>query len=130
MVETPNERRKRLQRERQQRYHDIEHSGSSRKRIRVSNNAANILTSSSLSSFVSTIENRPIPSLNPGPPVPILKAQVYPLRLTRHNLGNMDQRCRYCGALLWIDERKAGTSMRSPIFTTCCAEGKTILPSF
>ncbi|CAG8577889.1 72_t:CDS:2 [Gigaspora rosea] len=79
MVETPNERRKRLQRERQQRYrkqkipttdsgqeqHLEINNNNAGKRIRVSNNAANILTSSSLSSFVSTIENRPIPSLNP-----------------------------------------------------------------
>ncbi|CAG8495302.1 12495_t:CDS:2 [Cetraspora pellucida] len=47
---------------------DIEHSGSSRKRICVSNNTANILTSSSLSFFVSIIENKLIPSLNPALP--------------------------------------------------------------
>ena len=30
--------------------------------------------------------------------------------------------------MLWIDERKAGTSTRSPAFTTCCAKGKVSLP--
>ncbi|CAG8465669.1 4455_t:CDS:2 [Cetraspora pellucida] len=33
----------------------------------------------------------------------------------------------YCGALKWVDERCAGSSKRSPIFSTCCAKEKVLL---
>lgn len=64
-------------------------------------------------------------------PLKTLKARIYPWSsqgLDRHSLGSMNHRCNCCGALLWIDERKTGTSTRSPVSTTCCAKGKVSLP--
>jgi hypothetical protein len=36
--------------------------------------------------------------------------------------------CSSCGALHWIDERLAGTSIVNPKFGTCCHQGKVKLP--
>jgi hypothetical protein len=61
---------------------------------------------------------------------PIPKARVYPwisLGLRRHTLGNMTHKCSECEAMMWLDER-ANKSVRLPVFSTCCAKGKVILP--
>src|SRR5581483_3588942 len=58
------------------------------------------------------------------------KARIYPFisnGLDRHTLGNMEYICCNCGALMWLDE-KVNVSAKSPIFTTCCAKGKVLLP--
>ncbi|CAG8689944.1 17459_t:CDS:1 [Cetraspora pellucida] len=63
--------------------------------------------------------------------VRVSKAQIYPwtsVGLDRHTLGSMKHRCRKCRALLWIDERLLNSSTRSPVFTTCYAGGKILLP--
>jgi hypothetical protein len=45
----------------------------------------------------------------------------------RHILGRADRTCTHCGALHWIEERKAGTAQRSPEFT-CCVNGSVSVP--
>ena len=62
---------------------------------------------------------------------PIPKARVYPwisLGLYHHTLGNMIYKCSECEAMMWLDERITN-SVKLPIFSTCCAKGKVILPS-
>jgi hypothetical protein len=46
----------------------------------------------------------------------------------RHELGRMDQTCIHCGAKFWMEEKINHSSQASPIFTTCCANGKVNLP--
>ena len=61
---------------------------------------------------------------------PVPKARVYPwisLGLHHHTLGNMTYKCSECGAMMWLDER-VNKSVRLPVFSTCCAKGKVILP--
>src|SRR5271156_462579 len=61
---------------------------------------------------------------------PVPKARVYPwisLGLHCHTLGNMTYKCNECGAMMWLDERVT-KSVRLPVFSTCCAKGKVILP--
>ncbi|CAG8841799.1 40444_t:CDS:1, partial [Gigaspora margarita] len=63
--------------------------------------------------------------------IEIPKARVYlwtSYGLQRYTLGSMDPRCSKCGALMWLDERITNKSIRSPIFSTCCANGKVSLP--
>ncbi|CAB4419741.1 unnamed protein product [Rhizophagus irregularis] len=60
----------------------------------------------------------------------ILKARIYPWiqdGLERHTLGNMDHECFNCGAMMWLDER-VNISTKLPVFATCCAKGKILLP--
>ena len=60
----------------------------------------------------------------------IPKARVYPWTsdgLSRHTLGSMNHKCQYCGANMWLDER-TNRHIRSPVFSTCCAKGRVILP--
>ena len=45
----------------------------------------------------------------------------------RHILPLRDIICSFCCALLWIDEKAAGTNQK-PFFSICCAKGKVILP--
>ncbi|CAB5202659.1 unnamed protein product [Rhizophagus irregularis] len=62
--------------------------------------------------------------------LPIPKARIYPwisLGLHRHTLGNMTYKCNECGAMMWLDER-INKSVKLPVFSTCCAKGKVILP--
>src|SRR5438034_2516264 len=62
---------------------------------------------------------------------PVPKARVYPwisLGLCHNTLGNMTYKCNECGAMMWLDERVT-KSVRLPVFSTCCARGKVILPS-
>ncbi|GBC01249.1 hypothetical protein RclHR1_04110001 [Rhizophagus clarus] len=47
--------------------------------------------------------------------------------LNHHTLGNMDHECFNCGAMMWLDKR-INVSTRSPVFATCCAKGKVLLP--
>ena len=63
--------------------------------------------------------------------LPIPKAHVYPwisLGLCHHTLGNIVYKCNKCEAMMWLDER-INKSVRLPEFSTCCANGKVILPS-
>ncbi|CAG8852998.1 22708_t:CDS:1, partial [Gigaspora margarita] len=60
----------------------------------------------------------------------ISMACVYPCNsqnLDHYTLGRMDQKCCYCGALMWLDER-VNKSKKLTIFSTCCAKGKITLP--
>ncbi len=62
---------------------------------------------------------------------PVPKARVYPwisLGLRHHTLGNMTYKCNKCEAMMWLDERVTN-SVKLPVFSTCCARGKVILPS-
>ena len=45
-----------------------------------------------------------------------------------HNLGEMNIPCSDCGALHWLAERLASSSMIHPKFGTCCFSGKVHLP--
>ena len=51
-----------------------------------------------------------------------------PGTVKQHQLREMNIVCRHCNAKMWIQERKSGSSMRSPIFTGCCSAGKVVLP--
>lgn len=44
--------------------------------------------------------------------------------------GRMDVPCSCCGALMWIEERKRGSSKRNPVFETCCRNGSISLQAF
>ena len=46
----------------------------------------------------------------------------------RHYLGKMDVLCPYCSALHWMDEKLTKSSIKRPLFGTCCLEGKIRLP--
>ncbi|KAL7312306.1 hypothetical protein PS15m_012368 [Mucor circinelloides] len=39
----------------------------------------------------------------------------------------MDVTCSSCGASMWIGERKIRSSVSSPVFQMCCAEGEALL---
>ncbi|CAJ0629086.1 3637_t:CDS:2 [Entrophospora sp. SA101] len=143
--ETSEERRRRLNRERQQRYRKnkrntgLDHSGE--KRIRIQDEVSNAIDETSEErqrrlnrerqqhNVTIRAEQEVVIHLTTVP-LKTLKARIYPWSsqgLDRHSLGSMNHRCNCCGALLWIDER-TGTSTRSPVFTTCCAKGKVFLP--
>src|SRR3954471_3703334 len=49
------------------------------------------------------------------------------INIKRHELKRMDQICVYCGAKYWIDEKDQGSSLISPSFAVCCANGKVSL---
>jgi hypothetical protein len=44
-----------------------------------------------------------------------------------HDIGSMDKKCIYCGALLWFDELYKGT-ITNPTATMCCSRGTVALP--
>ncbi|CAG8626617.1 705_t:CDS:2, partial [Scutellospora calospora] len=48
--------------------------------------------------------------------------------VNRHTLGDMIYECSKCKAKMWLDEKKENSSAKSLSFTTCCAEGKVLLP--
>ncbi|CAH1758829.1 9415_t:CDS:2 [Entrophospora sp. SA101] len=134
--ETSEERRRRLNRERQQRYRKnkrntgLDHSGE--KRIRIQDEVSNAIdeTSEERQRRLNRERQQQVVIHLTTVPLKTLKARIYPWSsqgLDRHSLGSMNHRCNCCGALLWIDER-TGTSTRSPVFTTCCAKGKVFLP--
>ncbi|KAH7857226.1 hypothetical protein Vadar_010351 [Vaccinium darrowii] len=49
--------------------------------------------------------------------------------LRRHYLSKMDILCPKCLALHWMEERLTKSSRSSPVFGTCCLEGKVKLHS-
>ncbi|KAH7866290.1 hypothetical protein Vadar_018312 [Vaccinium darrowii] len=49
------------------------------------------------------------------------------INLRRHYLGKMDTLCPKCLALHWMEERLTKSSRSSPVFGTCCLEGKVKL---
>ena len=49
-------------------------------------------------------------------------------KLTRHELGRMDQVGIHCGVKFWINEKNQNSSQASPSFSVCCAGGKVNLP--
>src|SRR3954454_2296940 len=109
--QTLSERQRMLQNERQQRHH------TQKRQIEKENTALPKRTKEITDEI---IELSPVP-----------KARIYPwisLGLCRHTLGNMTYRCNKCGAMMWLDER-INQSKRLPVFSTCCAKGKVILPS-
>ncbi|CAJ0906109.1 4602_t:CDS:2, partial [Entrophospora sp. SA101] len=128
MNETSDERRRRLNREQQQRYRK-------NKRNVDSDGPTELDHPGEKKQFLENNMSTPAEQVVVIPPTTVLlktsKARVYPWcsqGLDRHSLGSMNHKCNCCGALLWIDERKTGTSTRSPIFTTCYAKGKVSLP--
>ena len=46
----------------------------------------------------------------------------------RHDLGHMDVKCQWCGALHWMNEKLSDSSTSHPMFGMCCNGGKVILP--
>ncbi|CAG8750772.1 9279_t:CDS:1 [Cetraspora pellucida] len=59
------------------------------------------------------------------------KVHIFPWtfqELNYHTLGNMDHKCSICKAKMWLDERKSNSSIKSPVFMTCCANSKVLLP--
>ncbi|CAG8777296.1 9941_t:CDS:2, partial [Gigaspora margarita] len=48
--------------------------------------------------------------------------------IERHHLGSMDIECSYCCALQCIEEKVAG-GVFTPVFSTCCVNGKVQLPT-
>jgi hypothetical protein len=45
------------------------------------------------------------------------------------NFGRMDVECRFCGALHWMSEKTVRSTIVAPRFSTCCREGKVLLPA-
>jgi hypothetical protein len=45
----------------------------------------------------------------------------------RDDRGRMNIVCAFCGALMWLEERASGSSMRNPKFQMCCSKGKSII---
>ncbi|KAL5699216.1 DNA helicase [Ranunculus cassubicifolius] len=39
----------------------------------------------------------------------------------------MDVRCKHCNTLHWLDERLANSSVKNPLFGSCCLQGKVSL---
>ncbi|CAO3618736.1 unnamed protein product [Mucor hiemalis] len=48
-------------------------------------------------------------------------------RMKPSELGRMNIKCNDCGALHWIDEKPAASTIASPIWETCCKKGKVKL---
>lgn len=48
---------------------------------------------------------------------------------TKHDLGQMNNPCFNCGSFMWKEENHIGTLGHSAIFSTCCSEGKILLPT-
>ena len=46
----------------------------------------------------------------------------------RHYLGKMMVKCRWCGALHWMNEKLSHSSLSNPKFGICCNSGKVELP--
>ena len=105
------ERQRALQAERQRSYRE-------RKRLIEKENTAPSKRTKEVTNEINEISSVP-------------KARVYPwisLGLRHHTLGNMTYKCSECGAMMWLDERITN-SVRLPVFSTCCARGKVLLPS-
>lgn len=48
---------------------------------------------------------------------------------TKHDLGQMINPCFNCGSFMWKEENHIGTLGHSAVFSTCCSEGKILLPT-
>lgn len=48
---------------------------------------------------------------------------------TKHDLGQMNNPCFNCGSFMWKEENHIGTLGHSAVFSTCCSEGKILLPT-
>lgn len=48
---------------------------------------------------------------------------------TKHDLGKMNNPCFNCGSFMWKEENHIGTLGHSAVFSTCCSEGKILLPT-
>ena len=48
--------------------------------------------------------------------------EIIPLVSTHRSLGQVE--CEHCHALMWIEERKNGSSLIRPVFEKCCKAGK------
>jgi hypothetical protein len=48
--------------------------------------------------------------------------------ILRHDVGDMDVKCPWCGALHWMNEKLSHSSRTNPIFGLCCDSGKVVLP--
>ncbi|KAI3922707.1 hypothetical protein MKW98_006838 [Papaver atlanticum] len=46
----------------------------------------------------------------------------------RHFLGEMNVICQHCGAMHFMEERLARSSLKNPAFGSCCLQGKVKLP--
>ena len=46
-----------------------------------------------------------------------------------HDLGQMNHHCFNCASFMWKEENHTGTLGHSVVFSTCCLEGKTLLPT-
>jgi hypothetical protein len=46
----------------------------------------------------------------------------------RHNLGRMSVKCRWCGALHWMNEKISDSLANTPVFGLCCDRGEVVLP--
>jgi hypothetical protein len=51
------------------------------------------------------------------------RSQYRPGIIQRHDLGRMENACRFCSALHWLAERDANSSLGNPLFTRCCKQG-------
>ncbi|KAL9554091.1 hypothetical protein PS6_003608 [Mucor atramentarius] len=47
--------------------------------------------------------------------------------VARQSIGSMDVTCSSCGAFMWIGEREIRSSVSSPVFQMCYAEGEALL---
>ncbi|RIB16160.1 hypothetical protein C2G38_2190748 [Gigaspora rosea] len=45
-----------------------------------------------------------------------------------HDIGRMDQTCRYCNAKFWMIEKNQNSGYAAPKFSLCCTNGKVQLP--
>ena len=61
-------------------------------------------------------------------PLFCLGHRLYVECVTALDMGRMNVCCEHCGALHWLDERQADSSVQSPKIFTCCANGKVLLP--
>ena len=61
-------------------------------------------------------------------PLFLAARRTYQEPLARNDLGRMNIKCRWCGALHWMDEKLSRSSTANPIFGLCCDSGQVVLP--
>jgi hypothetical protein len=47
---------------------------------------------------------------------------------SRHDIGRMNVKCAWCGALHWMSEKVVRSSIGNPDFPLCCDSGNVVLP--
>lgn len=62
------------------------------------------------------------------PALPIALRPLEPRTSILHQLGRMTVECPHCDALHWSAEQSSASKADSPIFNTCCSNGKVSLP--